>query len=104
MLIQQELSLDLCPRTPKYAQDVDINGCDATERDTDSDGIVDANDNCPGTPVGNVVNNVGCADLDGDGVFSNVDDCANTLSKWTPDVNGCAVYQLPVSWKGIGSW
>ena len=94
--------LDLCPRTPKNAQDVDINGCDATERDTDSDGIVDANDNCPGTPSGNVVNDVGCADLDGDGVFSNVDDCADTLPKWTPDLDGCAVYQLPVSWKESG--
>ena len=96
------VDLDLCPRTPKGALDVDENGCDATERDTDSDGVVDADDNCPGTPVGNVVNNVGCADLDGDGVFSNVDNCENTLSKWTPDVNGCAVYQLPVQWKETG--
>ena len=96
------VTLDLCPRTPKFAQDVDENGCDATERDTDSDGVVDADDNCPGTPVGNVVNNVGCADLDGDGVFSNVDDCSNTESKWTPDANGCAIYQLPVSWKENG--
>lgn len=96
------VALDLCPRTPKGALDVDENGCDATERDTDSDGVVDADDNCPGTPVGNVVNNVGCADLDGDGVFSNVDNCENTLSKWTPDVNGCAVYQLPVQWKETG--
>ena len=96
------VALDLCPRTPKGALDVDENGCDATERDTDSDGVVDADDDCPGTPVGNAVNNVGCADLDGDGVFSNVDNCENTQSKWTPDVNGCAVYQLPVQWKETG--
>ena len=95
-------TLDLCPRTPKGAQDVDENGCDATERDSDSDGVVDADDNCAGTPPGNVVNNVGCADLDGDGVFSNVDNCANTQAKWTPDANGCAVYQLPVQWKETG--
>ena len=35
-------------------------------------------------------------------VFSNVDDCADTLPKWTPDLDGCAVYQLPVSWKESG--
>ena len=96
------VTLDLCPRTPIDANDVDENGCDATERDTDSDGVVDADDNCPGTPTGNTVNHVGCADLDSDGVFSNVDSCPNTESKWTPDANGCAVYQLPVSWKETG--
>ena len=96
------VTLDLCPRTPLDAQDVDENGCDASERDTDGDGIFDSDDNCPGTPSGIEVNNLGCADLDGDGVFSNVDNCANTQSKWTPDNNGCAVYQLPVSWKENG--
>ena len=94
--------LDLCPRTPLGAQNVDENGCDATERDTDQDGVFDSDDNCPGTPAGNVVNSIGCADLDGDGVFSNVDDCPNTMTKWTPDSLGCAVYQLPVSWKESG--
>ena len=97
-----DVVLDLCPRTPKNAQDVDENGCDATERDTDSDGIMDSDDNCPGTPIGNAVNEVGCADLDGDGIFSNVDDCANTQPKWTPNEYGCAVYQLPVAWKESG--
>ena len=57
------------PSNPLDAQDVDERGCDATERDTDSDGVMDSDDDCPGTPVGNVVNSVGCADLDGDGVF-----------------------------------
>lgn len=96
------VTLDECPRSPLDAQDVDERGCDATERDTDSDGIMDSDDACPGTPIGNNVNEVGCADLDGDGVFSNVDNCSDTKSKWTPDTAGCAVYQMPVSWKETG--
>ena len=94
--------LDQCPRTPLDAHDVDENGCDATERDTDGDGVFDSDDNCPGTPIGNNVNSIGCADLDGDGIFSNVDDCPNTLEKWTPNSEGCAVYQMPVSWSQNG--
>tara|TARA_B110000444_G_scaffold125664_1_gene118072 strand:+ start:19761 stop:22808 length:3048 start_codon:yes stop_codon:yes gene_type:complete len=96
------VTLDECPRSPLDAQDIDERGCDATERDTDSDGIMDSDDSCPGTPIGNSVNEVGCADLDGDGVFSNVDNCSDTKEKWTPDNAGCAVYQLPVSWKETG--
>ena len=94
--------LDECPRSPLDAQDIDERGCDSTERDTDSDGVMDSDDSCPGTPIGNTVNQVGCADLDGDGVFSNVDNCSDTMEKWTPDTAGCAVYQLPVSWKESG--
>ncbi len=99
---QTGVTLDECPRSPLDAQDIDERGCDATERDTDADGIMDSEDTCPGTPAGNIVNNFGCADLDGDGVFSNVDTCPGTLAKWTPDSTGCAVYQLPVSWKENG--
>ena len=95
-------TLDLCPRSPLNAQDIDENGCDATERDSDGDGVMDSDDACPGTPLGNSVNNIGCADLDGDGVFSNVDNCPETKQKWTPDSSGCAVYQLPVAWKESG--
>ena len=94
--------LDECPRTPLDAQDVDQRGCDATQRDTDNDGIMDSEDFCPGTPAGNIVNSIGCADLDGDGIFSNVDNCSDTMQKWTPDSAGCAVYQLPVAWKENG--
>ncbi len=94
--------LDLCPRSPLNATDIDENGCDATERDTDGDGVMDADDQCEGTPAGIIVNEIGCADLDGDGVFSNADNCPDTESKWTPDANGCAVYQIPVAWKETG--
>ena len=96
------ITLDECPRSPLDAQDIDERGCDVTERDTDEDGVFDSEDNCPGTPSGNHVNNIGCADLDDDGVFSNTDLCPDTLDKWTPDSDGCAVYQLPVAWKESG--
>ena len=96
------VTLDLCPRSPLNATDIDSNGCDATERDTDQDGVMDSNDECQGTPIGNPVNDVGCADLDGDGVFSNVDNCPLTMEKWTPDNDGCAVYQLPISFTEAG--
>jgi hypothetical protein len=96
--------LDLCPFSPLDASDVDENGCDATERDSDSDGIMDSEDQCQGTPIGNVVNAVGCADLDGDGVFSNVDICPSTMGKWTPDSVGCAVYQLPITFSEAGGY
>jgi len=96
------VALDLCPRTPLNATDVDENGCDATERDSDDDGVSDFNDQCPGTPANNQVNSLGCADLDGDGVFSNIDNCSNTEEKWTVDSEGCAVNQLPVAWKENG--
>ncbi|MDP6869786.1 MAG: peptide-N-glycosidase F-related protein [Candidatus Poseidoniaceae archaeon] len=94
--------LDLCPYSPLNATDIDEHGCDSTERDSDNDGVVDAWDECQGTPMGIAVNNVGCADLDGDGVFSNVDNCSNTMQQWTPDIQGCAVYQNPIPWKQNG--
>ena len=94
--------LDLCPRSPLNATDVDENGCDATERDSDSDGISDANDQCEGTQAGLIVNSVGCADVDGDGVYSNVDNCTNTEQKWSVNTEGCAVNQIPIPWKETG--
>ena len=56
-------------------------------------------DQCQGTPTGLVVNSVGCADLDDDGVYENVDLCPMTTKKWTVDELGCTVLQLPVQWQ-----
>lgn len=90
--------LDLCPQTPIDSIDIDEHGCAAVQRDTDSDGINDLNDQCPGTPPSLVVNAVGCADIDGDGVFANVDVCPQSPSRWSIDATGCAVLQVPVDW------
>ena len=95
--------LDICPRTPLNATDVDDSGCAAIERDSDSDGVNDLIDECEGTPLSLIVNEVGCSDNDNDGVFANVDDCLNTESEWTANENGCAVNQIPIAWTSSGS-
>ncbi len=41
--------------------------------DADGDGVQDIDDYCPDTPTGVTVNNKGCPDSDGDGVFDDVD-------------------------------
>nr|AIF19868.1 WD40 repeat-containing protein [uncultured marine group II/III euryarchaeote KM3_87_G11] len=73
-------SPDECIETP-YGERNDVNskGCGPSERDTDTDGIVDSNDFCPNTPINEApwVHPDGCAesetDSDGDGVFNPVD-------------------------------
>jgi hypothetical protein len=41
--------------------------------DADNDGVPDANDNCPGTPMGTIVDATGCPDTDGDGTVGIAD-------------------------------
>ena len=80
------------------ATDVDDRGCAAIERDTDGDGINDPEDQCEGTPQGLTVNTVGCADIDSDGVFANVDDCAKSLSVGLLTKKVCSCTTVPVDW------
>lgn len=58
--------------------------------DSDGDGVVDAIDQCPATPLGAVVDAKGC-ELDGDkdGVADSRDKCPNTRAGATVDSNGC---------------
>ena len=59
-------------------------------RDSDGDGVMDAVDNCPNTPKGAPVNDVGCPlDSDGDGVFDYLDQCPDTPAGVSVDVYGC---------------
>ena len=95
--------LDLCPKTPINATDVNDVGCAAVERDSDADGVNDFVDQCEGTPTGLDVNDVGCADIDGDGVFANVDQCPQSPQRWTVDAVGCAVVQNPIAWTSASS-
>ena len=90
-------TLDLCPRSLLGAT-VDEFGCAADQRDSDSDGVVDADDLCPETPPSTATDDEGCEDVDGDGVHLQNDDCPNSPTRWTIDGNGCAVLQLPVPW------
>jgi OOP family OmpA-OmpF porin len=60
------------------------------DRDSDGDGVLDANDQCPDTPRGVAVDAVGCAlDTDGDGVPDYRDRCPGTPSGAAVDEKGC---------------
>ncbi|MGB5580826.1 MAG: OmpA family protein [Woeseia sp.] len=58
--------------------------------DSDGDGVMDASDRCPATPLGAAVDAQGC-ELDGDkdGVADSRDKCPMTRAGATVDSNGC---------------
>jgi OOP family OmpA-OmpF porin len=59
-------------------------------RDTDSDGVVDGADKCPGTPLGCWVDELGCPrDSDGDGVCDGLDRCPSSPAGCPVDQHGC---------------
>ncbi|CAM3412175.1 OmpA family protein [Halomonas lysinitropha] len=59
-------------------------------RDTDGDGVIDANDQCPGTPAGVAVDAVGCPlDSDNDGVPDFQDQCPGTPAGVEVNALGC---------------
>jgi CxxC motif-containing protein (DUF1111 family) len=60
--------------------------------DADNDGVSDSIDQCPGTPVGTVVDTLGCPiniDSDGDGVNDNIDQCPGTPVGAAVNASGC---------------
>ena len=58
--------------------------------DSDGDGVIDPEDQCPRTPPGVPVDAVGCPlDSDGDGVTDDRDQCPNTPPGTIVDENGC---------------
>lgn len=60
--------------------------------DSDGDGVIDANDRCPDTIAGTVVDPAGCPlDADGDGVADAYDRCPNTAAGNAVGPNGCAL-------------
>ncbi|SHJ75385.1 Por secretion system C-terminal sorting domain-containing protein [Maribacter aquivivus] len=65
--------------------------------DSDDDGIINENDNCPNTPTGQTVDENGCSqdqlDDDNDGVNNANDNCANTPNGENVDTNGCSSSQ-----------
>ena len=70
--------------------------------DEDSDGVIDEEDECPGTAIGAAVDSDGCsqeqlsqdnqpdADTDGDGVIDAEDECADTPPNTATDSKGCS--------------
>ena len=60
--------------------------------DGDQDGVIDANDECPYTPLGPPVDAVGCTlDDDQDGVANSIDQCPNTPLGTEVDETGCEI-------------
>ncbi|MHA8055533.1 thrombospondin type 3 repeat-containing protein [Aquirufa nivalisilvae] len=76
-----------------------------TAPDTDKDGIEDALDKCPNTPVGESVDANGCSliqkDSDKDGVNDKLDKCPDTTLGNKVDENGCANNQKDTDKDGI---
>jgi len=61
-----------------------------TPKDSDNDGVIDANDKCPNSVPNAVVNAMGCEmDDDKDGVVNRLDQCPNTISGAKVDTVGC---------------
>jgi len=66
----------------------------AAPRDADGDGVVDAQDRCPGTPAGTRVDANGCemvTDTDSDGVVDASDQCPGTSAGAKVDEKGCYI-------------
>ena len=64
----------------------------SSPRDSDGDGVVNAQDRCPDTPGGRDVDSTGCPlpiDSDGDGVLDSVDRCPGTPAGLRIDSFGC---------------
>lgn len=59
-------------------------------KDSDKDGVYNRGDLCPDTPLGVIVDDVGCPmDTDMDGVFDGLDQCPHTPYGATVDEFGC---------------
>jgi glucose/arabinose dehydrogenase len=71
------------------------------EKDTDSDGVNDFEDECPNTTNGETVDINGCAgsqlDDDNDGVTNNLDQCIDTLQGTAVNTIGCKITGFPVN-------
>ncbi|MCP4246072.1 MAG: right-handed parallel beta-helix repeat-containing protein, partial [bacterium] len=83
-----------------YLADPTCGGDDGrSAADADSDGISDADDHCPDTPVGQRANDRGCScsqrDGDGDGIVDCDDRCPYTEAGDSIDEDGCSVPPPP---------
>ena len=62
----------------------------APPMDSDGDGVLDSDDQCPGTPQGVAVDSKGCPlDSDGDGVYDYKDKCPGTPAGVAVNSDGC---------------
>ena len=85
---------DQCPEVAGVLFGMDGRGCPA---DSDSDGVFDNEDQCPGTAEGITVDETGCElDSDGDGVLDSQDNCPDTAENVTVDDTGCVIDDSPI--------
>ncbi|DAC50779.1 MAG TPA: hypothetical protein HA340_03000, partial [Candidatus Thalassarchaeaceae archaeon] len=93
---------DYCPNQYGYLNGDGGRGCPLPAEDADGDGIIDEEDVCANTTIGESVDTEGplkgCSenqkDDDNDGVMNANDNCANTTAGATVDENGCSSDQL----------
>jgi OOP family OmpA-OmpF porin len=63
-----------------------------TNKDSDNDGVFDNMDQCANTPIGTRVDNVGCSlDGDADGVLNTIDMCPDTPAGTKVGAKGCSL-------------
>jgi OOP family OmpA-OmpF porin len=75
-------------------------GLGGSRKDSDGDGVLDRDDDCPDTPRGVIVDERGCPkDSDGDGVWDGIDRCPDTPRGAIVDEWGC-----PKDSDGDGVW
>jgi hypothetical protein len=79
--------------------------CGGSLVDSDLDGVDDPFDFCPGTPIGEPVDDEGCACIEVDEDFDGVSDC-DDLCPGTPpifevDLDGCSCFELDLDLDGI---
>ena len=64
----------------------------AAPQDSDNDGVINVNDQCPTTPANTPVDSRGCElDSDNDGVVDSKDKCLSTPAGAKVDENGCRI-------------
>jgi OOP family OmpA-OmpF porin len=88
------LSTGCSTSSGKYVHDSSKIVISCADQDDDKDGVVNSIDECPNTPFGKSVNEVGCfidGDDDNDGVLNSIDECPNTSAGATVDTKGCFV-------------
>ncbi len=103
--------VDVCDTTPpELWNQTNAVGCapgDLVTDDFDQDGIADIFDNCPHTPLGDVVDYGGCGltqkDTDNDGITDDADQCPDTpgYDTSTIDSEGCGSTQRDSDNDGI---
>jgi OOP family OmpA-OmpF porin len=70
----------------KVIEKIDAN----SDTDSDFDGVIDNNDECPNTTEGIIVDTIGCElDSDEDGVLDSKDQCPNTSKDFIANGYGC---------------